>query len=183
MTAEERRNKILLKLNASDEPIAAKELAALYKVSRQVIVQDLAVIRASRPDIISTNRGYVKTKQEESTGFMREFKLRHKPEQAAEELNIIVDHGGRIKNISVSHRIYGRITAELDISSRQDVLEFTEALKGAASTVLSAVTDGYHYHLIQASSEKRLDMIRDALDEAGFLAPLTPWEKENGVKL
>ena len=182
MSADERRNHILSLLGSADEPIAAKELASRFKVSRQVIVQDLAVIRASHPDIISTNRGYVKNRQE-STSCMREFKLRHKPEQAADELNTIVDLGGRVKNISVSHRVYGRISVELDISSRQDVLEFTKALDGAASTVLSTVTGGYHYHLIEASSEKRLDMIEEALDKAGFLAPLTPWEKENGVLL
>lgn len=181
MNTDERRKEIL-KLLTSDKPIAAKELAARFNVSRQVIVQDLAVIRAARPDIISTNRGYI-IRQQENAGCMRELKLRHRPEQAAEELNIIVDHGGHIKNISVSHRIYGRITAELDISSRQDVIEFTDALNGAASTVLSAVTDGYHYHLIEASSEKRLNMIENALNEAGFLAPLTPWEKENGISL
>lgn len=180
MSTDERRKRILSLLGSADEPIAAKELASRFKVSRQVIVQDLAVIRASHPDIISTNRGYVKNRQE-ITSCMREFKLRHKPEQAADELNIIVDLGGRVKNISVSHRVYGRISVELDISSRQDVLEFTKALDGAASTVLSTVTGGYHYHLIEASNEKRLDMIEEALDKAGFLAPLTPWEKENGV--
>ena len=182
MTAAERRSLILKLLSTREEPVAAKELAAKYGVSRQVIVQDMSVIRASRPDIVSTNRGYVMSRQE-NAGAMREFKLRHRPDQAEEELNAIVDLGGRVKNISVSHRVYGRITAELDISSRQDVKEFIEALDGAASTVLSAVTDGYHYHLIEASSEKRLDMISEALKRAGFLAPLTQWEKENGVLL
>ena len=182
MNTDERKKQILNLLVSADEPISAKDLAARFNVSRQVIVQDMAVIRASHPDIISTNRGYVKNRQE-SSACMRELKLKHKPEQAAEELNIIVDLGGHVKNISVSHKIYGRISAELDISSRQDALEFTKALDGAASTVLSTVTGGYHYHLIEASSEKRLDMIEAALDKAGFLAPLTPWEKENGILL
>ena len=62
-------------------------------------------------------------------------------------------------------------------------MEFTKALDGTASTVLSTVTGGYHYHLIEASSEKRLDMIEEALDKAGCLAPLTPWDKENGILL
>lgn len=122
MTTAQRREEILALLNQADAPIAAKDLAARFGVSRQVIVQDLAVIRASRPNIISTNRGYILQQQE--TGCLREFKVRHTPEQAEQELNLIVDHGGRVKNISISHRVYGRITAEMDIRSRQDVQEF-----------------------------------------------------------
>lgn len=110
MTTAQRREEILALLNQADAPIAAKDLAARFGVSRQVIVQDLAVIRASRPNIISTNRGYILQQQE--TGCLREFKVRHTPEQAEQELNLIVDHGGRVKNISISHRVYGRITAE-----------------------------------------------------------------------
>lgn len=89
-----------------------------------------------------------------------------------------MDHGGRVKNISISHRVYGRITAEMDIRSRQDVQEFLQALSGGASTVLSTATDGYHYHLVEAATPDRLDLIGQALQDAGFLAPLQPWEKE-----
>ena len=117
--------------------------------------------------------------QQSETGCVREFKVRHLPDQAGEELNLIVDRGGRVKNISISHRVYGRITAELDISCRQDVQEFLQALKGASSTVLSAATDGYHYHLVEAAAPERLDRIGEALGEKGFLAPLQPWEKES----
>lgn len=83
-----------------------------------------------------------------------------------------------MKNISISHRVYGRITAEMDIRSRQDVQEFLQALAGGASTVLSTATDGYHYHLVEAATPDRLDLIGQALQDADFLAPLQPWEKE-----
>ena len=164
MTTAQRREEILALLNQADAPIAAKDLAARFGVSRQVIVQDLAVIRASRPNIISTNRGYILQQQE--TGCLRQ------------ELILIVDHGGRVKNISISHRVYGRITAEMDIRSRQDVQEFLQALAGGASTVLATATDGYHYHLVEAATPDRLDLIGQAVQDAGFLAPLQPWEKE-----
>jgi transcriptional regulator of NAD metabolism len=176
MTTAQRREEILALLNQADAPIAAKDLAARFGVSRQVIVQDLAVIRASRPNIISTNRGYILQQQE--TGCLREFKVRHTPEQAEQELNLIVDHGGRVKNISISHRVYGRVTAEMDIRSRQDVNEFVQAINSSHSSVLSSATSGYHYHLIEASSQERLDLIGEQLKKAGFLAPLQPWEKE-----
>ena len=177
MTTAQRREEILALLNQADAPIAAKDLAARFGVSRQVIVQDMAVIRASTPGILSTTRGYV-LQQDKDIACTREFKVRHTPEQAEQELNLIVDHGGRVKNISISHRVYGRITAEMDIRSRQDVQEFLQALAGGASTVLSPATDGYHYHLVEAATPDRLDLIGQALQDADFLAPLQPWEKE-----
>ena len=176
MNTSDRRDEILKILQEASEPVAARELASRFGVSRQVIVQDMAVIRASVPGILSTTRGY--TIQQENT-CTREFKVRHRQDQAAEELKLIVDCGGRVKNVSISHRVYGRVSAEMDIRSRQDVREFTETLASSRSTVLSSATSGYHYHLVEASTGERLDLIERELEKAGFLAPLQPWEKEN----
>ena len=177
MTGSRRREEIVSKIKSSEVPVPGRELAKVYDVSRQVIVQDLAVIRASTPGILSTTKGYV---IQQDSSFTREFKVRHSQDKAAEELNLIVDCGGHVKNISISHRVYGRVTAEMDIRSRQDVNEFAEALRNSRSTVLSSATSGYHYHLIEASSEERLDLIEKQLGEAGFLAPLQPWEQTTG---
>lgn len=173
MTTAERREAILALLG--DKPIAARTLAAKYGVSRQVIVQDLAVLRAAHPNVLSTARGYVM--QQAETVCTREFKVRHTPAQTAMELNLIVDCGGHIKTTSISHRVYGRVTVELDIRSRQDVREFLQAFEDSSSTVLSTATDGYHYHLVEAATPERLDLIEKELREHGFLAPLQPWEK------
>ena len=177
MNTAQRRTEILKLLQQEEKPVAARAMASQFGVSRQVIVQDMAVIRASTPGILSTTRGYV-LQQDKDIACTREFKVRHGQEQAAEELNLIVDCGGRVKNISISRRVYGRITAEMDIRSRQDVQEFLQALAGGASTVLSTATDGYHYHLVEAATPDRLDLIGQALQDADFLAPLQPWEKE-----
>ena len=120
MTTAERRAEILAQLG--DTPVAARTLATRYGVSRQVIVQDIAVIRAAYPSVISTSRGYVRQKTEPSC--TREFKVRHGDDRSTQEMNLIVDCGGWIKTTSISHRVYGRVTVELDIHSRQDVLEF-----------------------------------------------------------
>jgi len=178
MTTTERRNEIIQILRSSGTPVIAKSLASRFGVSRQVIVQDMAVIRASTPGILSTNSGYI---LKQDAPFAREFKVRHTGSQTAEELTLIVDCGGIVKNISISHKVYGRITAEMDISSRQDVSEFMAALDGSRSSVLSIATSGYHYHLVEAANEGRLDLIQKRLAEAGFLAPLLPWEEENKV--
>ena len=177
MTGSERRTAIMDQIKNSERPVSGSALARTFQVSRQVIVQDMAVIRASTPGILSTTRGYV-LQQDKDIACTREFKVRHGQEQAAEELNLIVDCGGRVKNISISHRVYGRVTAEMDIRSRQDVNEFAQAINSSHSSVLSSATSGYHYHLIEASSQARLDLIGEQLKKAGFLAPLQPWEKE-----
>ena len=177
MNTAQRRTQILKLLQQEEKPVAARAMASQFGVSRQVIVQDMAVIRASTPGILSTTRGYV-LQQDKDIACTREFKVRHGQEHAAEELNLIVDCGGRVKNISISHRVYGRITAEMDIRSRQDVQEILQALAAGATTVLSTPTDGYHYHLVEAATPDRLDLIGQALQDAGFLAPLQPWEKE-----
>ena len=174
MNTAERRREILTLLQNADTPIAARTLASRFCVSRQVIVQDLAVIRASTQGILSTTRGYV---MQQDVSCTREFKVRHSQEQAAEELTLIVDCGGRVKNISISHRVYGRVSAEMDIRSRQDVNEFITALNNSNSSALSNATSGYHYHLVEAASEERLDLIEEQLKKAGLLAPLQPWEQ------
>lgn len=97
----------------------------------------------------------------------------------AKELNLIVDCGGRVCNISISHRVYGRVSAEMDIRSRQDVAEFIAALRQSVYG-LSTATSGYHYHLVEAASEERLNLIGEQLKAAGFLAPLRPWEQKKG---
>lgn len=182
MNVEERRNEILSILRNSSEPVSAKELAVRFRVSRQVIVQDMAVIRASTDGIVSTYQGYVLHKNQ---GCFREFKVCHDNSRVEQELSIIVNCGGKVKNVSISHRIYGRISAELDITSQQDVKEFMEQISSGMSTLLGNATSGYHYHLVEAANSERLDLIEKRLDEAGILAPLSPWEietsKENKI--
>ena len=173
MNTGERRGEILKILKQAEVPIAARELAGRFGVSRQVIVQDLAVIRASTPGILSTTKGYV---MEQDSSCTREFKVRHSQDKAVQELNLIVDCGGHVKNISISHRVYGRVSAEMDIRSRQDVSEFIQALQNSRSTVLSSATSGYHYHTVHADSEEILDEIQEELQKAGFLAQLQEYE-------
>ena len=174
MNVSERRSEIIRILRQANGPTAAKDLAARFQVSRQIIVQDLAVIRASIPGIVSTNRGYMLQKE---TVCSREYKVRHREEQVEKELNLLVDCGGHVKNVSICHRVYGRITAEMDIGSRQDVREFLQNLDSSKSTILGSATSSYHYHLVEASCEERLDLIEEELKKGGFLVPLLPWEK------
>lgn len=175
MNGTQRQTTILTLLQHADAPITAKELAARFHVSRQVIVQDVAILRATTPGIISTCRGYT---MQQSAGFSREFKVCHRDEDTERELKLIVDCGGSVKNVSIKHRIYGRITVDMDISSRQDVDEYLALLHTGKSTLLANAAAGYHYHLVEAASGERLELIGKRLSEAGLLAPLSPWEQE-----
>lgn len=174
LKANERRERILEIIKKSSKPVPAKDLAYEFDVSRQIIVQDINMIRASCDGILSTNRGYIYQKEQ---GALREFKVKHGYDRTEEELTIIVDYGGTIKNVSISHAVYNRVTAELDIRSRLDVSMFMKKLENSQSTLLGNATNGYHYHLVEAKSEEILDIIEKKLDETGFLVPWQDWEK------
>ena len=159
MTGTDRRNEIVKIIQKSPSPVPARSLAASCQVSRQVIVQDIALLRAAGYDIISTNRGYILN----SLGQVeRVFKVRHTNEQMEEELNAIVD-------MVVNHRIYGRMEAELNISSRRKIALFLEDIKHGSSSPLSSITSGYHYHTVSADSRETLDAIEEMLRQRGFL--------------
>ena len=59
MNGDERRKKIINILSSSKSPVAGVALAKELDVSRQVIVQDIALLRANGAAIFSTNRGYL----------------------------------------------------------------------------------------------------------------------------
>lgn len=166
MTGAERREAIIEQIRESAAPVSGKKLAEAYDVSRQVIVQDIALIRAAGHDILSTNRGYIIN---EPRSVARVFKVKHTDEQVEEELNSIVDLGGRVCNVMVNHRVYGHLEAELNITSRRRVAEFLRDLESGKSSPLKNITSGYHYHTVEADSEETLDMIGEMLEEKGFL--------------
>ena len=59
MDGDERRKEIIKMLMNTSEPLSGRKLGEILKVSRQVIVQDVALIRAQGLDIIATARGYI----------------------------------------------------------------------------------------------------------------------------
>ncbi len=166
MKGEERRTKILSLLNGKT-PVSASDLAGQFEVSRQVIVQDVALLRSAGKDIVSTPRGYLFSAG--MGGCSRIFKVRHEDERTAEELNLIVDLGGEVENVYVHHRVYGKIEGKLNLGSRVQVMEYIRSIQGGKSSLLKNVTDGYHYHTVTAKDEGTLVNIENALRERGFL--------------
>ena len=166
MNGTERRIQILNEIKESAKPVSASKLASMHGVSRQVIVQDIALIRAAGHEVISTNRGYLLN---DASGLSRVFKVSHTEDQMEDELTTIVDLGGKIKDVVVNHRVYGRMEAPLNISSRRNVTEFMNDIKAGKSSPLMKVTSNYHYHTVEADSADTLDLIGKALEEKGYL--------------
>jgi len=168
MKADERRKGIVTLLMAEQQPISGGALSQRFGVSRQIIVQDIAVLKAAGYDILSTHQGYIVRKAPLAE---RVFKLRHTREQTEDELCCIVDLGGTVVDVFVWHKVYGKIEAPLNIFSRLQVKQFIEGVRSGKSTELMDITSGYHYHTVRADSEERLDRIFQALSERNYIVP------------
>ena len=166
MTGQERREEILRRIQQAKEPVAARELAAVYGVSRQVIVQDVALMRASGYGILSTHRGYMLNMPRRVEGV---YKVQHTDERLEEELCAIVDLGACVENVMIHHRVYGQIEAKLHIDSRRKVAEFLDDIRSGKSSPLKNITSNYHYHRITADSEHVLELVRQELAAREFL--------------
>lgn len=180
MTGTQRRQALIdyLAVTSQDHAASGRELAEKFGVSRQVVVQDIALLREGGAPIIATSRGYLLEKRRAGDRPRRTFKVRHDVDQMGDELNAIVDLGGRVLDVSVNHRAYGLVSAPLDIASRRDVRRFVDAIATGVSSPLMTLTSGYHFHLVEADTEEELDEIAQALDDLGFLAPVLPYEQD-----
>jgi len=167
MKVTERRKAIVNLLSASKTPISGGELSKQFNVSRQIIVQDITVLKGLGYEIFSTHHGYVLQK---SPLVERVFKLKHTTEQTEDELNSIVDLGGTVVDVFVWHKVYGKISATLNIFSRLHVKQFLEGVRTGKSTELMNITGGYHYHTVRADSEEILDKIGETLQQKNYIA-------------
>lgn len=167
MKANERRAEILSLIDNSQNPVAANILSEKYGVSRQVIVQDIAILRAQGYGVISTNRGYVLDSG--ATRYERVYKCRHNLNELIHESEIVINNGGTVEDIFVNHRVYGKISARLELSTMRHAEELYRSLMAGASKPLMSVTDGYHYHTVSAQSEEALEKIEQELRKEGIL--------------
>lgn len=175
VSGSQRRKNIVNMLRQSPLPLSGTAIGKEMGVSRQVVVQDMALLRTEGYDIVATPRGYV---LDEPTQVVRMIKVCHSNEQIEEELTTIVDLGGCVEEVMVNHRAYGKISAPLNVRNRRDVQSFMNKIKTGKSTSLLNVTSGYHFHKISAESVEILDEIEAALKENGMLADILPYERE-----
>ena len=193
-----RREALLLLLKNGNEPLTGGILAQQLGVSRQIIVQDIALLRETGASIVGTSQGYmlesdsrkvtrsVEAKAEarndrceasNDSGLReRTLKVHHDPAQTRDEPETIISAGGRVVNVSISHRAYGFLSAPLAIETEEDISRFINDIESGKSAPLSTATSGYHYHLIAADDEEAFETIGRALADKGYLAPLLPHE-------
>ncbi len=165
-----RRERILEILHGETQPVSGTELAGRLGVSRQVIVQDIALLRATDKNILSTNKGYILFAGKQDNGKKRRtYKVRHMDREIMDELCTVVDFGGKILDVVVEHDIYGQIAADLIINSRADAETFVRKVEQYKTNPLCRLTDGIHFHTVEAEDERILDCIGEELKKKGYL--------------
>ena len=171
MDAAQRRETIQKLLRESREPVSAASIAARVHVSRQIIVGDIALLRAGGADIQATPRGYVLQSQDTAAvrGPVYTIACRHDRTNLAEELYAVVDNGGGLLDVIVDHPVYGQITGKLHIFSRFDADNFMEKLSDNNASILCDITNNVHLHTITCPSETEYQRILGVLDEKGIL--------------
>lgn len=167
MEAAKRREFILNTLNGQSIPISATAFAKMLSVSRQVIVGDVALLRATGEKITSTSRGYVLDR--EMSGETYTVACVHGLNDTERELNIMVDNGCTVLDVTVEHPVYGELTGALQLSSRYDVGQFVKKLNSGEVQPLSVLTAGVHLHRLSCPDKDCYERTCKALSEAGFL--------------
>lgn len=167
MEAASRRQAILDQLRTADRPVSASALAAGLNVSRQIIVGDIALLRAGGAEISATPRGYVLPRA--TDGITRTIACRHTLAQTGQELDILVDNGCTVLDVIVEHPVYGQLTGQLQISSRYDVEQFLARIRDNDAAPLSMLTGGLHLHTLCCPNEDAYTRACAALKAAGLL--------------
>ena len=167
MEAASRRQAILDQLRTADRPVSASALAAGLNVSRQIIVGDIALLRAGGAEISATPRGYVLPRA--TDGITRTIACRHTLAQTGQELDILVDNGCTVLDVIVEHPVYGQLTGQLQISSRYDVEQFLARIRDSDAAPLSMLTGGLHLHTLCCPNEDAYTRVCAALKAAGLL--------------
>lgn len=169
MEAYERRNKIVQILSVSSKPVTGASLASKLGVTRQVIVQDVALLRASGEAILATPRGYTLWSEPKRTGVTKLIAVKHNFAQTREELLTMVSADVEVVDVIVEHPVYGQLTGQLSIFTPEDVERFMETMEKTQAGLLSSLTDGIHLHTVKASNRRQLDNLEKLLKQKGFL--------------
>ena len=173
MDATQRRESIIATLRQESEPFSASKFAKQFGVSRQIIVGDVSLLRASGVDIIATPRGYLLDASTRSKSTYRQYlgtiACQHTGDQTKEELYAVVDKGGELLDVIVEHPIYGELTGRLNIASRKDADRFMKRMLETETGLLSDLTNGIHLHTIACEDSETFEEIKEELKRLNIL--------------
>ena len=167
MDSESRRKALAEYLKRMEGPVSAAALAREFSVSRQIIVGDVALLRAGGLDVTATPRGYVLPRP--PAGMVYTFACCHRGDRMEEELNAMVDQGCTVLDVIVEHPIYGQLTGPLRLSSRYEVAQFVRRCAQEEAAPLSQLTEGVHLHNVLCPDAEAARRVRDALAQLGVL--------------
>ena len=168
MNAAQRRERILTRLNSAGAPLSASVLAAELGVSRQIVVGDVALLRAGGAQIDATPRGYQLHPAEK--GYAGILACVHRTqEEMRRELYTVVDQGGTVVDVAVENPLYGELRGNLNLASRYDVDLFIQQAADTPECLLSRMTGGVHLHTLRCPDEASFHRVEAALDAKGLL--------------
>ena len=167
MNSIERRDNIINLLLESNEPIKGNVIAKKYSVTRQVIVKDIAILRAKGKNIIATPDGYIINKNENKVKAI--IAVTHNEEEMFDEMSIVIKYGGTIEDVIVEHPLYGEITAMLMIKNYNELNKFVQKYQEQRARLLSVLTNGVHLHTISAENEDDINLIISELKKCNFI--------------
>lgn len=168
MEAEERRNRLMRILRDRQKPVPGSKLADELGVSRQIIVSDIALLRAAGAQVFATSQGYILTAGANSR-VRQVFACQHSREEAEDELLAIVEAGGKVIDVIVDHPLYGDLRGLLMLSSNGEVRDWAMKYLNSGAELLSALTKGVHLHTVEADNADVLARVGKALKDKGFL--------------
>lgn len=168
MNSNNRREYIKNLLNDIKTPKKGHELAEELGVTRQVIVKDIAILRAEGVNIIATPEGYMIPRKDKKA-IEKIIAISHNREDIGEELQTIIKYGGIVKDVIVEHPLYGEIKAMLMLKTLYDIQNFIEKIKEHDAEPLSALTRGVHLHTIEADNNDSMKKIINELKDKGYL--------------
>ena len=172
MDNQMRREKLYEMLENAEEPLTGVVLSKALNVTRQIIVGDVALLRSSGKKIISTARGYQLAGEVPEKGFHQEFRCQSRKMDAAEleaELNVVVDNGGIVHGLTLTHEVYGVIQVPMDLYSRREVRQYMERLKEEKGPLITTLTQGRHVLQVEARNDEDLEALGEGLKEMGVL--------------
>ena len=167
MDAQERRAALAGCLEETEQPVSAGALAARFGVSRQIIVGDIALLRAGGLSVSATPRGYLLPR--DRAGFLRTAACLHSPEEMGQELEIMVDNGCVVEDVVVEHPVYGQLTGQLHLASRYDIRQFLDKVSASEAKPLAELTAGVHLHTLRCPDRQAYHRVLEQLRQAGFL--------------
>ncbi len=165
MAIEDRKQYIMDKLRATEQPISATSFGKMLSVSRQIIVNDIALLRAAGEKIVATPRGYL---LESGNQVVYTIACKHSKHDMEQELMTIIECGCGVLDVIVNHDIYGQLSAKLCIYSRNDVDEFLEKIKNSHTLPLCSITNDYHFHTLHCPTPQHFERVKSVMREKGF---------------